>query len=351
MTAYQAPAGSWPVKLDANESPYLPGGGLAGKMARALAQVDPRRYPDPASTDIRTAFAARFGCQVSNVLAGNGSDELIGLVLAACSQGSGHKEPSVLVVEPTFAMYRIGSIAAGYQVAEALLGPQMEPDMEGILAPIRSAEPNIVFISNPNNPTGTLFSSEDIHTVLDAASGLVVVDEAYGDYSGVASMVPQVDRRTNLAVMRTLSKVGGAALRCGFLAAPGGLAEELNKVRQPFNVSSYTQAAARVLLENYEQLESAAREVIKERERLSGALQELGLTVFPSAANFVMIKCRGAEQELALFLQEEGIMVRSLPGLPVADDALRITVGSSTDNDALLERTRIFMEEVFNEAG
>ncbi len=151
-----------------------------------------------------------------------------------------------------------------------------------------------------------------------------------------------MDNYDNLAVLRTLSKVGGAALRCGFLVADKALLAQVNKVRAPFNVSSMTQAAGEVMLKRFELLHGIARDVAKSREQLAGRFADLALEVFPSQANFLLVKAGGREKELFAFLKESGIMVKFLPRLGVVGDALRITVGTPEENDLLSERVRDF---------
>ena len=315
------------------------------EIGKAIKDMPLNRYPDPGSTSLRNAFADRFGCPAENIMAGNGSDELIGLLawtLRGNQQGS---QPVMVVPTPTFAMYSIAAQAVGYEVFEVPLGAGLEPDMDAMLKAVKEKKPSIVFISNPNNPTGSFFSKKQIQLLLEASSGLVVVDEAYGDFSGDTSWAPEVASITNLAVLRTLSKVGGAALRCGFLAAGSGLLQEVNKVRSPFNLSRYTQIAGEILLRNYDLISSQVAVVIRERDRLAGHLKSLGLQVFPSRGNFLLVQCGGREEELWRFLRENSIMIKFLSSMPVIGDALRITVGSQEENDLLLSRTRDLLAE------
>jgi len=345
LSAYEPPGGDYPVRLDANENPYPPDPVILDKLARALESVQVNRYPDPASLDLRKAFAGHFGCPVERVMAGNGSDELIGFLtwtLRGCEAGG---KPSVLIPIPTFGMYSIAASAAGYDVHEIPFDSNLEPDMEKVLEVVREKAPNIVFLSNPNNPTGSFFSKEQIRAILNATDGLVVVDEAYGDFSGEKSWICEVESGGNLAVLRTLSKVGAAALRSGFLVAGEELLDEVDKIRFPFNVNGYTQVAGEVFLSNFERLHSGINEIVDQRERLSREMAGLGFTVFPSRANFLFIKCGGREKALWRFLQDRGIMVRFLARLSVAGDALRVTVGTPGENSLLVEKSREFLAE------
>lgn len=345
LSAYAPPGGDFRTRLDANELPYPPDQAVMEQIADALGEMSLNRYPDPLSAELRSAFARHFNCRVQNVMAGNGSDELIGLLIWTLRGNRDQGPPVVVVPTPTFAMYSIAAQAAGYEVHEVPLGPGLEPDMDAMVRAVREKRPSLVFISNPNNPTGTFYSREQIRSLLGATTGLVVVDEAYGDFAGEDSWVPEVVSVGNLAVLRTLSKVGGAALRCGFLTAGDDLLKEVNKVRFPFNLSRYTQVAGEIFLRNYELVSSQVASVVSERDRLARGLEKAGCRVFPSRANFLLVQCKDREEALWRFLQDTGIVVKFLPRLPITGDALRITVGTSEENDLLISRSRDFIAE------
>ena len=345
LSAYNPPDGDCQVRLDANESPYSPSPFVLEEIRSALEEMPLNRYPDPASRGLRNAFARRLGCPIENVMAGNGSDELIGLLIWTLRGSQGEAPPVVVVPTPTFAMYSISALAAGYDVHDVPLGPELEPDMEAMLRAVREKRPSIVFLSNPNNPTGTFYTREQVQALLSASSGLVVVDEAYGDFSDQPSWASEAASVSNLAVLRTLSKVGAAALRCGFLVAGSDLLKEVNKVRSPFNLSRYTQVAGEVFLRNYDLVQSQVAAIVKERDRLEVELGKLDFKVFPSRGNFFLVQCGGREEALWRFLQDGGIVVKFLSRLPVTGDALRITVGAPEENDLFIARSRDFLAE------
>ena len=345
LSAYAPPDGDYQVRLDANESPYSPSPVVIEEIRSALVEMPLNRYPDPASRGLRNAFARWFDCPGERVMAGNGSDELIGLLIWTLRGTQGGDPPVIVVPTPTFAMYSIAATAAGYDVHEVPLGPDLKPDMEAMLRAVREKRPSIVFLSNPNNPTGTFYSREQVQALLEASTGLVVVDEAYGDFSGQPSWAPEAASVSNLAVLRTLSKVGGAALRCGFLITGSDLLKEVNKVRFPFNLSRYTQVAGEVFLRNYELIQSQVAAIVKERDRLEVELKSLDFKVFPSRGNFFLVQCGGREEVLWRFLQDGGIVIKFLSRLPVTGDALRITVGTPEENDLLIARSKDFFAE------
>lgn len=345
LNAYEPPKGSCPIRLDANECPFTLPASQVEMIKGALETVDIHRYPDPASMKLREAFGRRFGCSPELVMAGNGSDELIGFLVWTLRSGRHGRRPCMVIPSPTFAMYRVVATVAGFEVVEVPLGPGLEPDLEAFLRIIRDTEPNIVFLSNPNNPTGTYYGEEEVRELLSATKGLLVVDEAYGDYAGEESWATRVTPNGNLAVLRTLSKVGGAGIRCGFLVAGRDLLREVNKVRFPFNVSRYTQVAGETFLHNYDQLNPMIRTVVRERQSLAEELSKAGLEVFPSRGNFLLLRCGGMEESLWQFLQEKGIMVKFLPRLPVAGDALRVTIGTPGENKLLVDAAQRFLGE------
>jgi histidinol-phosphate aminotransferase len=358
---YQAQHGEYAVRLDANESPFPLPAAIAGEVREALAEVAVNRYPDPASRALRAAFAAVIGVPAARVTAGNGSDELITLLFAAFRRAPAGRSqaavdrPVALVPVPSFAMYFISGQAAGFRVDGFPLtlslprgekgGADLSLDRRGFMREIERVRPNLVFLAQPNNPTGTLHARETVEAILDSARGLVVVDEAYGDFAAQPSWAARLSEFPNLAVLRTLSKVGGAALRCGFLVAREEVLREVEKVRGPFNVNAYTQAAGARILGHPEWLKEQGRELAVSRDRLLAGMTALGLRVFPSQANFLLATAWGRERELCSFLAQGGIAVRSFTKLPVVGDALRVTVGTAAENNAFLARVERFFRE------
>jgi len=361
LHAYKAPEGEFAVRLDANESPFPFPPDLADEVREALAGVAPNRYPDPASRRLRQAFAGVAGVPAERVMAGNGSDELITLLYSAfrrapAGRGGGSGAPPVaLVPVPSFAMYFLSGKAAGFRVDGFPFtlvpsgqdgAPDLALDRDDLVREVERVRPNLVFLAQPNNPTGTMHPAETIEAVLAASPGLVVVDEAYGDFASGPSWIPRLAGFPNLAVLRTLSKVGGAALRCGFLVAREEVLHELDKVRGPFNINAYTQAAGERILSRPGWLVDQGRALAVAREEMAAGMRSLGLTVYASQANFLLVTAGGREKDLFTFLAGAGIVVKSLARLPVVGDALRVTVGSPEENRTLMARMgRFFREE------
>jgi histidinol-phosphate aminotransferase len=330
------------VKLDANESPFPPPDWLRAEVVRALEQVEVNRYPDPRAGHLRAALAARHGVRPECLVLGNGSDELIQLLLLAV----GWPGAAVLAPIPTFAMYELIARAQGLRFEGVPLGPRFEPEMGRFIDAIQRVRPAAVFLASPNNPTGGVFSAQQILTVVGAASGLVIVDEAYAPYAR-QTMLPRVGDHERLVVLRSLSKIGLAGLRVGYLVAHPELASELEKVRLPFNLNAYSQAAAVVALAHHEWVEAAVAEIIRERGRVAERLQELpGVEVFPSEANFILFRTARPCDRVFEALLGRRVLVRNLGSAPGLVNCLRVTIGTREENDRFLDGLRAVMAGV-----
>ncbi|HXF66271.1 MAG TPA: histidinol-phosphate transaminase [Burkholderiales bacterium] len=333
LTAYHVPEAAGLVKLDAMENPYRLPAPLRARLARLLEEAPLNRYPDPSAcalkARLRQALAVPEGAEL---LLGNGSDEIIQmLALAAARPGA-----AVLGLEPSFTMFRMISTFAGVRFVGVDLREDFTPDSERLLAAIEAHRPGLVFIAYPNNPSGNLFDAALIERVIEAAPGLVVVDEAYHAFSG-ASFMPRLARYPNLLVMRTLSKLGLAGIRLGVLAgAPAWLAE-LDKLRLPYNVNTLTQIVAGEVLRHPEVLTEQAAAIKLERGRLLREIARLpGVTAYPSDANFILFRVRHAERVFD-GLKRRGVLVKSLHGSHrLLADCLRVTVGTPDENTAFL---------------
>ncbi len=308
------------VKLDANESPF-------GFGKPALKGVRSNRYPDPEAKALRRAFASTAGVPARNVLAGNGSDELIYYLITTFGG-------PVLYPTPTFSMYEIIGRALGERTVGVPLDREFDIDLARTLAAVRKHRPKLIFLSSPNNPTGNCFSTDRMLALVEAARGLVVVDEAYQPFSSSKGFVSFLKDYDNLLVMRTLSKVGLAALRVGFLIGGEEIVNEVNKVRLPFNVNALSQSAAVEALNNRKALRKYIGAVSAERDRLFGAMDSMeGLTAYPTEANFVMFRVddpQGVHKKLL----GQGVLVRDVSG--TIRGCLRVTVGARGENDAFL---------------
>jgi histidinol-phosphate aminotransferase len=337
LRAYAVAEGEGMVKLDAMELPYRLPEALRAKLAERLAGCDIHRYPEPTGRRLRERLARRMGVPEGMALIlGNGSDDLIQIVTFTLARPGA----VMLIPEPTFVIYRMNATLSGMRLVAVPLRSDFSFDREAFLAAMRESRPALVYIAFPNNPTGVLYPEEDVEAVIRAAEGLVVVDEAYHAYAG-KSFMGRLPEFPNLAVMRTVSKLGLAGIRLGYLAARPEWIEQFNKVRQVYNVNVLTQAAAEFALEHLDVLEAQARQVIAEREALAPALAALrGVTVFPSAANFLLVRVPDAARTDG-GLRRHGVLVRNFSGShPMLANCLRVTVGTPEENRILLAALR-----------
>jgi histidinol-phosphate aminotransferase len=328
------------VKLDANEAPPSTSPAVKEAVVRAVESLALERYPDPRASRLKEAIAKRTGARADDLLVGSGSDEVIALLLTALARPRERApQPVMLTPTPTFVMYRVTARGHGHKPVEVPLDASWDLDVNMTKRAIEMMRPNIVFIASPNNPTGNVMSPDRVRAVVEAApSALVVVDEAYIDYAP-GSLREWRAELPNLGILRTISKIGLAALRVGWLEADPSLVAELDKVRQPFNVSATSQAAAAGVLEDaWDDVQADVKKVIAARESLTKSLTDLGFVVTPSGANFVWAKTPGPAEPIFTKLVEEGILVRSFHAAGGRmTSQLRITVGTDAENSQLID--------------
>ncbi len=337
------------VRLDANESPYPLPPELVRALGERLARVELNRYPDGDARELRQVIARHASVPAGQLVFGNGSDELITLLVSAFARprmNAPDNRARIAYATPSFVVYRIATLGAGAVPAEMILDEEFELSGRAVDAAFAPVRPNVVFFARPNNPTGTLWSRELIVSVAEEYTDtLVVCDEAYFDYAGETLLTEQA-RLPNLVIMRTLSKIGLAALRCGYLIAHPTVVHELEKIRPPYNVGALSQAAATFLVgEHATVLRSHIDAVISERERLFAALGATpGVKAFPSRANLICFRVGEAGDGKATGmwtkLAARGVLVRNLdkPG-PLAG-CLRVTVGTPGENNMFIEALR-----------
>lgn len=329
------------VHLDANEAPPHPSPLLREVVARAVQSTALERYPDARARALKARIAERTGARPEELLIGTGSDELISIVLTALARPRERAPQAVVLVPtPTFVMYRVTSRAHGLKAVEVPLDAEWDLDVGSMKRAIEMTRPNVIFVASPNNPTGNRMSDERMRELLESApDALVVVDEAYIDYAG-ESLRGWRARFPHLAVLRTLSKVGLAALRVGWLEADEALVQQIDKVRQPFNVSATSQAAAAaVLADAWGEVRAHVEAVVRERQRVAGALRAMpGCEVTPSQSNFLWVKTERPAADVYAALVAQGVLVRSFhaAGGRLAH-RLRVTIGAAGDNDEFVE--------------
>lgn len=323
------------IKMDANENPFPWPEGMREELLNS--KIDFNRYPDGEGTELREVIAAYNGINKEEVLVGNGSDELIQLVL----QTFGGRDRALMIHPPTFSMYRAGAMITGTPVIEIPLLDGTGLDGENILRV--SEEDNrqkVIILCNPNNPTGAIFPRKEILRIVQNTKDLVIVDEAYFEFSK-ETLIDQINEYSNLLVMRTFSKAFGmAALRIGYVAGNRGLITSLNKVRQPYNVNSFSQKAGVIALKYVSPFKSQVEILIKETQNLYNELNKVqGFTVLPTKANFLLVKYQDAEY-LTRELSLRGFSVRYFRQLPGLGEAFRMSAGTPEENKAFLETVK-----------
>lgn len=320
-----------PIKLDANENPYSLPDGLQQKVNKALSEVLLNRYPDPYARELKGEISRWLSLPEYYLMLGNGSDELIQTILIATSWGS----PTIVIPSPTFSMYKITGLAVGHNVIEVTLDDSFDIDPGAIIDACRKEHAKVVFLSSPNNPTGNRFSDEKVLEVVRNSHALVVVDEAYGDFSG-KTLSPYVKDHMNLIILRTLSKIGMAGLRLGIMAANPDLINELDKVRLPYNINSLSQAAASVILREMDVINDQIDAIIEDRAAVFETLKKFnGVTPYPSDANFILFRVSDADR-LHLNLIVKGVLVRNLNRPGRLENCMRVTIGNPDENHAFL---------------
>ncbi len=322
------------IKLDANENPYDFPPEVMNEIKDMLNGSMLPRYPDPQANLLREAIADYVGVAPENIVAGNGSDELI-LTLVSTFGSDGR----VLITDPTFSMYKVNSRIAGAVTFGVPRNPDFSVDIDNLLAEAVTYGTKMVFLCTPNNPTGNITPREEIISILEGLADtdcLLVLDEAYIEYAG-ASSVSLISKYKRLVVLRTFSKAFGlAGLRVGYMVADSEIIDEVMKVKQPYNLNTFSQLAARVVLKNREFFQEQIKKIVKERGRMAKALGELdGIEVFPSEANFILFRPIKPAKQVWEELLAKGISIRIVSGFEVFN-CLRVTVGNPRENAAFL---------------
>jgi len=329
LTAYHVPDPGGMVKLDAMENPYRLPQELRERIAGLAADAVLNRYPDSGARDLKERLHAAMEVPAGmDLVLGNGSDELIQLLaLAVAKPGA-----AMLGLEPSFAMFRMIAVFTGMRYIGVPLNADFTLDAAKAVSAIAQHQPALIFIAYPNNPSGNLFDADAIARIIDAASGIVVIDEAYHAFAG-ASFMPRLAEFPNLLVMRTLSKLVLAGLRLGLLAGGSEWLREIDKVRLPYNVNVLTQLVAAEVLRHPKVLESQAAAIRAERTRMLAELRRMrGVEAHASDANFILFRVATAEQVFN-GLKQRGVLVKNLHGShALVANCLRVTIGTPEEN-------------------
>ncbi|MFP5391154.1 MAG: histidinol-phosphate transaminase [Gammaproteobacteria bacterium] len=333
---YAVPDAQGFIKLDAMENPYPLPLHLRTELGRRLADAVLNRYPVPSYETLKSRIRAKMGVPAGyDVILGNGSDENISMMIMTVSGGG--RRPVIMAPTPGFVMFERSAMLAGAEFVGVQLREDLTLDKEAMLAAIAKHKPALVFLAYPNNPTGTLYNPDDMVEIIEALGdrGIAVVDEAYGPFARTSFMhrLPEFE---NMVVMRTVSKMGLAGIRLGYMAAAPKLLEQFEKVRPPYNVNVLTQIAAEFALDHIEVLNDQASQLVAAREQLMADLAALPrVTVFPSAANFILLRVPDANASCAKLLANK-VMVKNVSKMHGLANCIRVTVSTPEENAAFL---------------
>ncbi|MFN8093798.1 MAG: histidinol-phosphate transaminase [Vicinamibacteria bacterium] len=342
IAAYTLALREAPVKINQNENPWDLEDAVKRRVIETALARPWSRYPDFDPKELLAALARFSGWREDGVLAGNGSNELIEALLLV-TVGAGTR---VVIPAPTFTLYALMTTILGGEPVRVPLRPaSADPaaglayDVEAISAARRESNASVTIVCSPNNPTGNALALADVERLCDESDSLVVIDEAYHEFSG-ETVVPLLARHPNLVVLRTFSKAMAlAGLRVGYLLASPELVREINKARLPYNLNFFSQAAAIAALEETAALEASVARLVRERERVLAVLASMpGVRAWPSRANFFVLELLEGTDPKAVFssMLRRGVLVRDVTSYPMLGRCLRVSVGSEAENEAFL---------------
>ena len=316
------------IFLDANENP--------------LGSATPEnwnRYPDPYQADIKAKIAPIKGCRPTQIFLGNGSDEPIDLIIRLTCEP---QEDNIIILPPTYGMYEVSGSVNNVEIQKINLMPDYQLDTDKILASINS-KTKLIFICSPNNPTGNVIDRNSILKIIENfQQGIVIIDEAYNDFSDEPSFIPELDKVPNVMVLQTFSKAWGlASLRLGMAFASEDLIKFLNKIKYPYNINGLTQKALIENIGNIDFVKKSVETLIQNRINLSKELEKLDIVtnIFPSDANYLLVKFTEAKQVFD-YLIENKMIVRDRSKVVLCEDSLRISVGTETENEQLIKHLK-----------
>lgn len=335
MEGYHSPQVDVDVRLNTNEAPIGPPEAFVSDLMDALATIEWNRYPDRSASDLRRAIASLHDVDADMVFAANGSNEVLQTLLLTFAGPN----RTVATFEPTYQLHGHIARISGARVVEGERRQDFSLDPDHVREVLLGASPHVTFLCSPNNPTGTVEEASTVKTVLDCVPGLLVVDEAYGQFASWSAL-DLVDEEVPLVVVRTFSKTWSmAAARLGYLIGPRWLVAELDKVVLPYHLDSAKQRAGILAVHYRSEMEERVRTLIDERGRVDAELRRLELDVFDSGANFILFRPRSRPgHEVWQGLLDRRVLIRDCSGWPRLENCLRVTIGTKNENDIFLER-------------
>lgn len=340
LTPYEPISGEYEIRLDANESFLKFPKQIEEEMVKALKNTAFNRYPDSMATKLVNGFSKYFNVNPECVTAGNGSDEIISVIMNAFLQ----KGDKILTLEPDFSMYRFYAEIAECESVKYQKNDDLDVNIDDVIALANSEKVRIVIFSNPCNPTSRIITKEDVRKLINNTDALVVLDEAYMDFAGDESLLSEFENYDNLIILKTCSKaLGSAALRLGFAVANKTLTNVIRAVKSPYNVNSVSQALGEVLFAHPDYIDECIETVVKSRKSLYKELLEIKSEnierIYETHTNFVFMKVKNAKQVFEK-MKENSIIIRNM------GDYLRVTAGTEYENEKMLETFKKVLEEV-----
>ena len=340
LTPYEPISGTYEIRLDANESFLTVPENIENEMVEALRNSALNRYPDPNATKLVEGFSKYFGINPECITAGNGSDEIISVIMNAFLQ----KGDKILTLEPDFSMYRFYAEIAECQSVKYQKNENLDVDIDDVITLANKENVRIVIFSNPCNPTSRIIKSDDIRKLINNTDALIVLDEAYMDFAGDESLLGEFKNYDNLIILKTCSKaLGSAALRLGFAVANKTLTNVIRAVKSPYNVNSVSQALGEVLFSHPDYIDNCIETVVNSRKELYSALLEIKSDkiekIYETHTNFVFMKVKNAKSVFEK-MKENSIIIRNM------GDYLRITAGTKYENEKMLETFKKVLEEI-----
>jgi len=329
------------VKLNRNESPLDWPPEFKAEVLRRVAARPWNRYPAVDGAEIREAFARAVGVAASMVAVANGSNEAILALVEAFATGR-----PVVLTAPGYSLSRPLAVIGGAEAHAVVLRPDFGLDVPAMLRAIDACRAAIVFLASPNNPTGNAFARADVEAILDAAPGVVVVDEAYVQF-GRGSLLPDLARYPQLVVLRTFSKAFAlAGARIGWIVGGEAVIDAVSRTLPPYNLNVFGQESALLALDRPDQVSERVRLIVEERERLRSAMTRVdGVTAYPSETNFILFRTALAAEVLFARLLDRGVLVRDVSTQPLLERCLRVTVGTPQENDRFVAALRGSLED------
>lgn len=340
LTPYEPISGTYEIRLDANESFLTFPENIENEMVEALKNSALNRYPDPMATKLVEGFSKYFGVNPEYVTAGNGSDEIISVIMNAFLQ----KGDKILTLEPDFSMYRFYAEIAECESVKYQKDNNLDVNIDEVIALANSESVRIVIFSNPCNPTSRIVTKDDVRKLINSTDALVVLDEAYMDFAEDESLLGEFEKYDNLIILKTCSKaLGCAALRLGFAVANKTLTNVIRAVKSPYNVNSVSQALGEVLFSHPDYIDNCIETVVNSRKELYSRILEIKSDkiekVYETHTNFVFMKVKNAKQVFEK-MKDNSIIIRNM------GDYLRITAGTKYENEKMLETFKKVLEEI-----